>query len=205
MNKLKLVFALLALFLSATANAITVGSFGELDNFATSASRVSGTGGDFAGVDAVSALIGDDLTDGAINIGVDDSFNLGFSGGINNGIGADLVIFDGQFSVDSVFVAINGSEQLIAASSFVDSGLDLMLRNAGNNFSVFGAFLDLSDFGIADGSSIFSLIIRGGGESDILGVSGINGVSPVPVPAAAWLFGSALLGMFGFVRRKKSV
>jgi len=27
-------------------------------------------------------------------------------------------------------------------------------------------------------------------------------VSPVPVPAAAWLFGSALLGFFGFSRRK---
>ncbi len=29
-------------------------------------------------------------------------------------------------------------------------------------------------------------------------------VSAVPVPAAAWLFGSALLGMFGFSRRKKA-
>lgn len=27
-------------------------------------------------------------------------------------------------------------------------------------------------------------------------------ISPVPVPAAAWLFGSALLGFFGFSRRK---
>lgn len=29
--------------------------------------------------------------------------------------------------------------------------------------------------------------------------------SPVPVPAAAWLFGSALLGFFGFSRRKANV
>lgn len=29
-----------------------------------------------------------------------------------------------------------------------------------------------------------------------------NSVSTVPVPAAAWLFGSALLGFFGFTRRK---
>jgi hypothetical protein len=28
--------------------------------------------------------------------------------------------------------------------------------------------------------------------------------SPVPIPAAAWLFGSALLGMFGFSRSKKA-
>jgi len=35
------------------------------------------------------------------------------------------------------------------------------------------------------------------------GFSGADyGVSTVPVPAAAWLFGSALLGFFGFSRRK---
>jgi hypothetical protein len=31
-----------------------------------------------------------------------------------------------------------------------------------------------------------------------------NGPSPVPVPAAAWLFGSGLLGLVGVARRKKS-
>lgn len=41
--------------------------------------------------------------------------------------------------------------------------------------------------------------------SDILNGESISvqiGVSPVPVPAAAWLFGSALLGFFGFSRKK---
>jgi len=28
--------------------------------------------------------------------------------------------------------------------------------------------------------------------------------TPVPVPAAAWLFGSGLLGLIGFARRKKA-
>jgi len=32
----------------------------------------------------------------------------------------------------------------------------------------------------------------------------VTEISPVPVPAAAWLFGSALLGFFGFSRRKKA-
>ncbi len=31
-----------------------------------------------------------------------------------------------------------------------------------------------------------------------------NNLSPVPVPAAAWLFGSALLGFAGFSRRRKN-
>ena len=34
------------------------------------------------------------------------------------------------------------------------------------------------------------------------GIALVNDVSTVPVPAAAWLFGSALLGFFGFARRK---
>jgi hypothetical protein len=32
----------------------------------------------------------------------------------------------------------------------------------------------------------------------------LSSVSPVPIPAAAWLFGSALLGFFGLARRKKA-
>lgn len=32
----------------------------------------------------------------------------------------------------------------------------------------------------------------------------VHGVSAVPVPAAAWLFGSGLLGLVGFARRKKA-
>ena len=30
-------------------------------------------------------------------------------------------------------------------------------------------------------------------------------VNPVPIPAAAWLFGSGLIGLFGIARRKQSV
>lgn len=41
------------------------------------------------------------------------------------------------------------------------------------------------------------------GNSDSFRIDTLE-VSAVPVPAAAWLFGSALLGMFGFSRRKKA-
>lgn len=33
----------------------------------------------------------------------------------------------------------------------------------------------------------------------------LSGPSPVPVPAAVWLFGTALIGMFGFDKRRKAV
>ena len=142
MKHMKLTVALTTLMMSSNANAISVGSFGVLDNWVTSASRLAGAGGDFAGVDAVGALIGDDLTDGAINIGLVDSFQLDFAGGIMNNTGADFVIFDGRFSNDGVFVEINGSEQLIDAGSFLDSGVDLVLSNSSFGFDLFGATSD---------------------------------------------------------------
>jgi hypothetical protein len=34
-------------------------------------------------------------------------------------------------------------------------------------------------------------------------ISSLSGTNPVPVPAAVWLFGSGLLGLIGFARRKR--
>lgn len=202
MNIWKFSAVVTALLFSTSASAISVGSFGVLDNWVTGASRISGTGGNYAGVDAIDGLIGDDLTDGAININTGDAFQLDFSGGIQNISGADLVIFDSRFSSDGVYVEINGSEQLVEAGSFTDSGLDLVLKNSGLSFDLFGASLDLSDWGITDGASIFSLNIRGTGQSDIMGASGIS-TSAVPVPAAVWLFGSGLIGLFSLGRNRR--
>ncbi len=202
MNIWKFSAVVTALLFSTNASAISVGSFGVLDNWVTGASRISGAGGDYAGLSAIDALIGDDLTDGAININTGDAFQLDFSGGIQNISGADLVIFDGRFSSDGVYVEINGSEQLVSSGSFTDSGLDLILKNSGLSFDLFGASLDLSDWGIADGASIFSFNIRGTGQSDIMGASGIS-TGVVPVPAAVWLFGSGLIGLFGLARYRQ--
>ena len=33
----------------------------------------------------------------------------------------------------------------------------------------------------------------------------VQEVSTVPLPAAAWLFGSGLIGMFGFAQRRKAL
>ena len=49
-----------------------------------------------------------------------------------------------------------------------------------------------------------SFVPNAGLEGDGFGIDNIE-ISAVPVPAAAWLFGSAILGMFGFSRRKTRV
>jgi hypothetical protein len=62
----------------------------------------------------------------------------------------------------------------------------------------------LNTIRLIDGSPLTS-----SGQSDTNGALGgfdIDAVrvSPVPLPAAAWLFGSALIGFFGLSRRKKA-
>lgn len=69
-------------------------------------------------------------------------------------------------------------------------------------------------FRFADSDSTGAIMHTGGLEDRIFsydyagetnnfaGIVLVQDVSTVPVPAAAWLFGSALLGFFGFSRRK---
>ena len=55
-------------------------------------------------------------------------------------------------------------------------------------------------------SGISHLLFGGTGSADIreLVLTTIEPITTVPLPAAAWLFGSAMLGLFGVARRKKA-
>ena len=99
----------------------------------------------------------------------------------------------------------------------------------GNNFGGNGT---PSNVGTGFGSSLYFYYLTGSGSSSTIGAGSnaiqtafanatgdgmwslsangtatyaIPGVSAVPVPAAAWLFGSGLLGLVGIARRKQSV
>jgi len=86
-----------------------------------------------------------------------------------------------------------------------NSGLDLF------DFSL-SQIVDLTQsFGPLIGTGVFALnqFTDVGSSLGLLSFDSSSNVtfqasapSPVPVPAAAWLFGSALLGFFGFSRRK---
>lgn len=58
--------------------------------------------------------------------------------------------------------------------------------------------IDLNDFDTID----WDLKFTGGGSNDTKGILTSMSVAAVPVPAAVWLMGSALAGLFGFARRK---
>lgn len=77
-------------------------------------------------------------------------------------------------------------------------GGDLTFTNSGQGITLLDSF---STGGID--MSGFTLLPQNGLTAVYLHSIDFNVISPVPVPAAAWLFGSAILGLFGVARRKK--
>lgn len=103
----------------------------------------------------------------------------------------DCVTTDPDFMLGSTFVPI-------------DSILSNTLTFDGTG-SVTGGALSFSTFSVTFGVPLGDVILdQDGGVFSLMGAlgnaSGTGGFSVVPVPAAVWLFGSALLGLFG-VRR----
>ena len=86
----------------------------------------------------------------------------------------------------------------------------LFLDGVEVNFGKAGRLSKWTFLGVIDAAGFSSFEFR---EIDGKGAQGIFifadditfGVSAVPVPAAAWLFGSGLIGFIGIARRKKSV
>lgn len=103
-----------------------------------------------------------------------------------------LNIGPGQTFVDSTFTIT-----LISGVTNKDS----FIFKPGNDVVVF--------FGVWTDYSFDKISIRetvGGIENEFFGEFWTNAapLSTVPVPAAAWLFGSGLIGLFGLARRKKA-
>jgi len=59
-----------------------------------------------------------------------------------------------------------------------------------------------ADLSLVDVSDYLWISPREGTNYDFQGLVGVK-ASPVPVPAAAWLLGSGLVGLFGVKRRKR--
>ena len=86
------------------------------------------------------------------------------------------------------------------------------------NESNLGILWDGFTYAVGTGTSDtirYASIIHGGpgaliddGDDEINSVLGLTGnftpPNPIPVPAAIWLFGTALIGLVGFDKRRKS-
>lgn len=141
-----------------------------------------------------------------INIGETGDYKMS-TGGTSVGVNAYSRVFD-WFDAVPVF----GTEQemfLSSTSDFTQQGTaDPVLWNASGSFDLTTAMWDGRDhIGLtlqntltaeSNATGEFAWIQKKAVGSEI-----IVSTSPIPVPAALWLFGSGLLGLVGIARRKK--
>ena len=104
----------------------------------------------------------------------------------------------GLFSADGTLLEVNDD-----GGPGYDASLTFTIGNPGTFYAAVTGFDDFDFDGIAD---IFEDEGSGSGIPSTnfqynLQISAVDGPQPVPVPAAAWLLGSALLGL---ARRRKA-
>lgn len=123
------------------------------------------------------------------------------SPGIFNEYGDDSDVLDITISFDSVIWQLSGgsvefeweySDSFLVDIEGIDAGwIDIFMEN------------DLSSTAVTT-ASVYDMEGNLLPDERVVNVSGYEyGLNPVPVPAAAWLFGSALIGLMGMARRKK--
>lgn len=85
------------------------------------------------------------------------------------------------------------------------------LSTTGDNFFAGGtAWASFSQsYTIDPGATRLKIVLLGIANNQVFGFDNVCiddcSVAPVPLPAAAWLFGSGILGLIGVARRKKAV
>lgn len=165
------------------------------------------------------------VTPESFNTGFNSGYAVADYTDINNNV--DWFVFDsnGIDSISFFFDRTIAAPDLIAGLYLGDtSGFDYDAAGAGVYYSYMNAgsynsnltFINFFDdnhdnaFGGPFGDPDFDILLAAGRYSlalSSLGAAGTysfttNAVSAIPVPAAAWLFGTALLGFFGVSRRK---
>ncbi len=173
-----------------------------------------------------------DATDQMVNtyIGTEDYYNgplsleLGFSSALPvNNQGSDLVFFFLWDQTDNLAtVTINGVDQKLDGlfTNVVNSAGDQQVATdvawAGGTegqVQLMSAEIDLSSFGFVDGAQLtdpFMITMQSTNANPMalamvaaLNTTDVSDITPVPVPAAVWLFASGL-GVLAAMRRRKS-
>ena len=206
-----LAFSIAAAFgLASAANAATVEIAGQSYEEAAFADSVTVRSGEIetydvgaTGVSDASGAISGSAADGIRCASDGCSFLVQFDGGVENQAGADLAIYTlGVTSFELFDIAVPGSRlfdlSAVGTGQFVEK------------WEIGVILLDLSDLGLALGESLLQLKIivnRGISSEEFASIVSLNEgeVFVNPIPAAAWLFGSALLAGGAATRKRKKV
>lgn len=105
---------------------------------------------------------------------------------------------DDSFLINGALEATSGQTFWNAPSSYLGN-----VNNLAPSAGATGMLLDLIIYELVDPggftNATYSATVLG---TVLLGTDGLFSFTPVPVPAAVWLFGTALAAFFGFSRRK---
>ena len=147
------------------------------------------------------------------------TLGLGFDdNGAYNGSEADAAfVFLWDQTGNGINVTINGVSQSVSPETLYGCGspstqcvADGVAWNGNtlNNQYLGIALVDFSDFGLAFGDALpgdieLQMIQNSSTVPVAFSLGGVFYTTPVPVPAAVWLFGSGLLGLVGVARRRR--
>ena len=152
-----------------------------------------------------------DFTPGAYEVGSSSSFTVSLQGDFSDPLTDNASITIGgddkgnfnPFSVDAYDVDFRGFSNTNAYRYKLNFNLDAAQTTAFMNNS--NVVVDFADGVLAlCGWWNYGNCIADEGDAPYAQVDYTYEVSSVPVPAAVWLFGSALLGLAGVARRKKA-
>jgi hypothetical protein len=177
------------------AQAVTIGGY-EVTGFASSVTSFSGLFSTNTG------SFNNAVTDTSVDTYVwatatSSSFGLGFaSGTLVNNVGADLVLFEIGTTSDPFALTIGSTTQTLTAT---DTGFTTT-----GGLQLNAVTVDLGAFGVASGASVDSILLALPVNGADFALAGALEASPIPVPAAVWMFGSGLIGLVGIARRRRA-
>ncbi len=124
-------------------------------------------------------------TEGDISYGWDLDFTVAGSGTVSNVTGAFVDPADGVARPNGGYTQIGGNPRGEQGSEVLIMSLDFLLE-AGSSVTLSGSYTDVN--------------FR---DAAVAGTLLVQTPAVVPLPAAAWLFGSALFGLVGFSKNRK--
>lgn len=125
---------------------------------------------------------------------------------ITGGVTEDAVLYLSDNSLFTFSSFEFGSTQpngIVWVSGWDADSVKLFEQSFAYNGSTSIFTLDLVNQGVQIPNILIEFLDLGNNYNGVFQLDNIH-VTPVPLPAAVWLFGSGLIGLFGFSRRKKS-